>query len=239
MLLNEYFDKIYVLNLKHRVDRKSETLKKLKTHKIDVDVFQAYDGRMIKPLWDIHKIHHNNFFSNSNYLACAVSHISIYQSAIDSGYKRILILEDDNAYNTDLVSYWNYLQEYLPTSWNELLYFGWIPLSDDLTRWDYNIVNDKFINKHLLTAHNMWGLYAYGIHENLMKEMIDIYINQSYPMEIDRFFVNHIQPRGNSYAITPQLCAATDGFSDNSGHTESGMLDRSIDTRYIDKSKYI
>ena len=71
-----------------------------------------------------------------------------------------------------------------------------------------------------------------------MNEMIGIY-DKDFPMEIDRYFVNHIQPRGNTYAITPQLFAADDGQSDNSGIIETGMLERSIDSRFAKLIDYV
>ena len=58
-------------------------------------------------------------------------------------------------------------------------------------------------------------------------------------MEIDRYFVTHIQPRGGSCAVTPQLFAADDGYSDNSKIVESGMLQRSIDSRFANLIDYV
>ena len=58
-------------------------------------------------------------------------------------------------------------------------------------------------------------------------------------MELDRYFVTHIQPRGLSYAVTPQIFAADDGESDNSGVNETGMLERSIDARFANVKQYI
>lgn len=242
MSLNDYFDKIYVLNLKHRVDRRLNTVDKLKRFGIEAEIFQAYDGRLIKPLWKSHRIQYgNDYFKNPNYLACAISHIAMYKSAIDSNYNRILILEDDNAFNYKLNEWWNYFTDYLPGKdyWDNLLYLGWIPLSDDQNYWNYNVIYDKMINNHLYKAHNLWGLFAYGIHINLMRELVEVYETQSYPMELDRYFVTHIQPRGNSYAVTPQLFAATDGYSDNSDNYESGMITRSVDKKWAKDEEYI
>jgi len=71
-----------------------------------------------------------------------------------------------------------------------------------------------------------------------MKEMIEIY-NKDFPMEIDRFFVNYIQPRGKTYGMTPQIFAADDGYSDNSNIVETGMLQRSIDARFGSITDYV
>lgn len=241
MTLNQYFDKIYVLNLLHRVDRKQTTLNKLKEEGIDVQFFAAYDGRLMTPMWQAHRKTYGHFhFENPNYLACAMSHLAMYQNAIDNGYERILILEDDNAVLKNTQPIWNNLQQHLPKDWQELLYLGWIPLNDDQSQWTYLEIEDRMLNPHVIRAHNMWGLYAYGIHRNLMEEILDSYNYLSaYPMELDRYFVKYVQPRGNSFAITPQLFAATDGPSDNSGRNETGMLVRSTHRKWAQLEDYI
>lgn len=239
-MLNQYFDQIYILNLRRRKDRKELTLNKLNQFNLQVDWFSAYDGKIIEPIWKSHQLQYQNqHFKNPNYLACAMSHLGIYQDAVDNGYQRILILEDDNAFHGKLNEIWNHILPNLPLDWNQLLYLGWIPLTDDQQFWSYLILEDKIINDFLFQAHNMWGLYAYGIHNNLMKEVLDTYQQFNYPMELDRFFVTHIQPRGTSFAITPQLFAATDGYSDNSGHNEIGMLNRSIHGKWAQFSDYV
>jgi hypothetical protein len=71
-----------------------------------------------------------------------------------------------------------------------------------------------------------------------MEEMLDTY-SEEFPMEIDRYFVTNIQPRGYSIAISPQLFAADDGPSDNSGKVEVEMIQRSTDGRFSRVTDYI
>lgn len=238
--MQQYFDQIYILNLRHRTDRKGQTQEKLNKFGLNVEWFPAYDGRILGPIWYSHqRAFSNSHFKNPNYLACAMSHLAIYKTALDRGQERILILEDDNAFFHQLNEAWKIIEPSIPQNWEELLYLGWIPLEDDMSRWNYQVIKDKFIDKHVLQAHNMWGLYAYGIHKNLMQELLTQYHEKGYPMELDRFFVNHIQPRKKSFAITPQLFAATDGISDNSGLNESGMLMKSVHKIYANVGDYI
>ncbi len=232
-MINDYFDKVYLLNLYRRLDRLQLSKKRLDFCDIKYSVFNGTDGSVVKKLW---KSLSNPNFANSNYIGCAISHLSIYKDAIENGYKRILILEDDNRIKRDANDQFRLIVENIPIEW-DLLYLGFIPLSDDCSRWDYNLVNN-FLSKNIFYAKNLWGLYSYGISEQLMKDTIDEY-NENFPMELDRYFVTRIQPNGKSFGVTPQLFAADDGFSDNSGKTEISMLQRSVDTRYTKLTDYI
>jgi GR25 family glycosyltransferase involved in LPS biosynthesis len=236
-MLGEYFDKIYVLNLKRRDDRLVTIKKRLISTKIsNYEIFQAVDGNVIQKIWKSF-FEKNYFFSNSNYLACAISHLSIYNDALAKSYKSILIIEDDVKILVNANKYFAKLQSEIPSEW-DLLYLGFIPLSDDCTRWDYNVFSDRFISSQVFLAKNLWGLYGYGIGEDLMKETLKIY-DEEFPMELDRFFVTRIQKKMKCYALTPQIFAAEDGYSDNSRTVETGMMERSVDSRYAKHTDYI
>ena len=114
-----------------------------------------------------------------------------------------------------------------------MLYLGYIPLNDDCSMWDYSVVNN-----YIFVAKNLWGLYAYGITDTLMSEILEQY-REFFPMELDRYFVTYIQPRNLSFGITPQIFGASDGFSDNSHKMELNMPQRSIDPRFANINQYI
>lgn len=237
MSLNKYFEKVYVLNLHKRKDRLRSIEAKLKRFGINYEVFGATDGCAMKAIWEKFN---NPYFTTPNYLACAVSHLSIYRDAIDSGYQKVLIIEDDVLINNNI----NTLFEKIDIPhWEDLFYLGYIPLSDDQTMWNYNIVgvnpnmqNGLFIPQ-CFSPKNLWGLFSYGITNRLMSEILEIYQN-SFPMEIDRYFVNNIQPRGKSIALSPQLFCCQDIYSDNMGSMQYDMKIRSIDTRFAHTDSY-
>lgn len=236
-MLEKYFDKIYVLNLKRRDDRLSIMKKRLAFSEIsNYEIFQAVDGNIIQKVWKSF-FEKNHFFSNPNYLACAISHLSIYNDALTKGYKRILIVEDDVKILVNANKHFAKFQNDIPAEW-DLLYLGFIPLSDDCTRWDYNVFSNRFISSQVFLAKNLWGLYGYGIGEDLMKETLKIY-DEEFPMELDRFFVTRIQETKRCYALTPQIFAAEDGYSDNSRIVETGMMERSVDSRYAKHTDYV
>ena len=234
MRIDQYFDKVYVLNLQKRPGRIELTRKRLQFVDINYERFGAVDGSVMQHLWEVYA-EKNSFFKNASYLGCAVSHLSIYRDALEKGYQRILVLEDDNRVNCNANELFSSVLPHIP-SFNHLLYLGFIPLTDDCSRWNYGIFD--FAAQHVAIAKNFWGLYAYGISANLMKEVLSVY-EKSFPMELDRYFVAEIQPRGESFGIVPQIFAADDGPSDNSQRMETMMLQRSIDTRFANLTDYI
>lgn len=233
MEINNYFDKVYLLNLNRRKDRLKESTKKLEYCEIEFERFAAVDGSVFQNVWETFNSK-EHYFTNPNYLACALSHLSIYKDALDNGYSKILIIEDDNSIRKNANAEFGNIINELP-EW-ELLYFGFIPLTDDCSQWTYNDLDN--LSKNVVLSKNFWGLYGYGISSGLMKEVLERYSND-FSMELDRFFVNEIQPRGKSYGITPQIFAAEDGFSDNSLMIERGMMERSIDRRFANLTDYL
>ena len=229
--INEYFDNVYLLNLHKRPQRLNISKKRLDFVDIKYNLFGATDGSVMYHLWGCLQ---NPNFKNPNYLGCAISHLSMYKDAIEKGYEKILIIEDDCRVNRNIE--FNFCHSDIPDKY-DLLYFGFIPLSDDCSRWDYNVFELRS-DTSLVKAKNFWGLYAYSISRELMIETIERY-NKDFPMELDRYFVTEIQPRGNSYGYAPQPFCAEDGPSDNSGISETGMMQRSIDTRFAKLTDYI
>ena len=232
-MINSYFDKIYLLNLFKRKDRLVSSKDRLDKLNIKYEVFNGTDGTVLNKI--LQNLNNPNF-TNPSYLGCAISHLSIYQDAILNKYDRILILEDDNLINQNINSY-----NFTIPDWSDLFYLGYIPLNDDCSMWDYSfgIQGHNFICDKIFKPTNLWGLFAYGIKSDLMREMVNLY-NQEFPMEIDRYFVNNIQKRGNSIAISPQLFCCDDNiYSDNLGFTPPNMTQKSIDTRFANISDYI
>lgn len=222
MLLNNYFDKIYVLNLHRRKDRLEQIKTKLLRFDIDYEVFGATDGSVIEKIW---KSFDNSYFTTPNYLACAISHLAIYNDAQSRGFDKILILEDDVVINKNI----NKLCLNMP-EWSDVLYLGWIPLSDDQTMWTYQMAT-QFTSPNSVIAKNFWGMFAYGTTRKLREEILKDY-KEVFPMELDRYFVKYLQPAGRCIAFTPQLFACQDVWSDNMGNMQFGMLQRSVDQRF-------
>jgi GR25 family glycosyltransferase involved in LPS biosynthesis len=232
MKINDYFDKIYVLNLHKRKDRLLDIDNRLKRFGIQYERFGATDGSVMRKVWEKFLVD-NDYFTTPNYLACSISHLSIYRDAVEKNYQRILIIEDDVLVNRNIHLLFESVN--IP-DWSDLFYIGYIPLSEDQSMWTYGMINEWFSDR-IFRPKNLWGLFAYGLTNELMKEILEIY-DSEFPMEIDRFLVTKIQPRGNSIAMSPQLFACQDIYSDNMNMVQLDMLRRSVDSRFANNEDY-
>jgi GR25 family glycosyltransferase involved in LPS biosynthesis len=220
-MIDKFFDKIYILNLTRRTDRKEKTIQRFQKIGLEnYEFFKAIDGRLLKPIWNQMSGH---FFQNPNYLGSTLSHLSIYQDAIDRGFEKILIIEDDCYINKNLNSIWESNQSDLIDA--DLWYFGYIPVRDDGEVWDYNIIETWYTN-NVFKPKNLWGLFSYGLRKNLMEEIIQYYQN-SMTLELDRFLIQNIQPTDRSRALAPQLWACEVDYSDNTSGVDYSMFMRS------------
>jgi hypothetical protein len=226
--INDYFDRVYVLNLNHRTDRMAEVSERLGREGVSFERFCATDGSVMSHIW---RSLRNPHFTTPNYVACAVSHLSMYRQAEREGLGRVLIVEDDVVVRRGLSG-----GIPVPPEWRDVLYLGWIPLSDDQSMWTYGVA-DRFVTRDYLLPRNFWGLYAHATTPELRREVLQAY-DSSFPMELDRFFVTRVQPRNGCLALTPQAFACQDVWSDNMQDTQTGMRARSVDGRFAAHAEY-
>ena len=110
------FDKIYVINLKRRQDRKTELIKNFPN--VDFTFIEAIDGKELHhiPLIKEKKIH-TSFFDPHGMItigvfACALSHKKAWDQAISDGVENALFLEDDVVPNINFIQNSNLSLEY-------------------------------------------------------------------------------------------------------------------------------
>jgi hypothetical protein len=124
----------------------------------------------------------------------------------------------------------------VPDDW-KLLYLAWIPLTDDLMYWNYSVIDDRFISERVFRAKNLWSAMAYGIDSFMMQYLVNRY-NRSFDKEIDRTFVEEIQPNFPCYGITPQVFSGYDNYSNNTERNDS-IFAKSFDSRRASPNDYV
>lgn len=236
MKINKYFDHVYCLNLPECKERAEMTLSRAQKFGISFSFFPAISGKIFKDVHAGHSKSKQSAIPNPNYMACAMSHLSIYRHALANGYKKILVIEDDLLFNKNMDSLFSAAVKEVPDDW-KLLYLAWIPLTDDLLYWNYSIIDDRFIGDKVFKAKNLWSAMAYGIDTFMMEHLINRY-NDSFDKEIDRVFVEEIQPKYPCYAIAPQIFCGYDNYSNNSERNDS-IFRKSFDSRRADPNDYI
>ena len=158
-LQNILWDKIYIINLKRRNDRKIIMIHKLAEEKIDnYEFIEAYDGKDPEILENYNLLKKYTKITSSGHFGCLLSHIKAIKKAKKNNYNNIMILEDDIIFNT------NFLEEIknikLPNY--DILYLG-------------GLINEKkvFLNGWG-KVYNIMGAYAYIIN----KSMYDILLKR-------------------------------------------------------------
>lgn len=236
MTINRYFEHVYCLNLPECKERAEMTLSRAQRFGLSFSFFPAISGKL---LFDIHGGHssvRSSQISNPNYMACALSHLSIYRHALANGFSRILVIEDDLLFNKNMNELFSQSIQGVPEDW-KLLYLAWIPLTDDLAYWNYTVIDDGFINDRVFRAKNLWSAMAYGIDSLMMSHLIDRY-NRSFDKEIDRTFVEEIQPNFPCYGIAPQIFCGYDNYSNNTERNDSIFI-KSFDSRRAKAEDYV
>jgi len=195
-------DKIYIINLKERTDRKKKVIEQLKKNNIiNYKIIEA-----IKPsINDVNKWN-NKYCNHRNIdtykigcLGCLKSHLFIYNDAIKNDYNNILILEDDFLIKMDL--YKNVNLDFCIENNYGVFYLGGSHYKKPV-----HIKNNiyKCIETH--TTH------AYIISKQCIKYIINNINN--WNKEIDVYLSNIIQKNFNCYCLYPSLITQSDGISD-------------------------
>lgn len=236
MTPNRYFDHVYCLSLPECKERQEMTIARAQKFGLSFTFYPAISGKLFGDIHAGHSDSRTTKITNPNYMACALSHLSIYRHALVNKYSRILVIEDDLLFNKNMAEIFGSAIEEVPDDW-KLLYLAWIPLSDDLMYWNYSIINDRFIGEHVFRAKNLWSAMAYGIDSFMMEHLINRY-NRSFDKEIDRVFVEEIQPNFPCYGISPQPFCGYDNYSNNTERHDS-IFNKSFDSRRASPNDYI
>ena len=165
MLLDQYFDKIFYINLAKDVDRNKHILRQFE--KFNITNFERFDAISYSQIPDQHLWRNFNKKDTKyilNSLGCRDSHLGIVKLAQSRGYKRILILEDDIVFNHNPHQLLE-LNEAILNDW-DMLYFG-------------GQVEHFFRNQIV-------GGYAYAINHTLYPDILNMGVASG--MEIDNFY---------------------------------------------------
>lgn len=88
----KYFDRIQVINLKSRVDRRREVLEEFRQIGVRAGDFEWFDA--VKPA-------DRGGFESIGARGCFLSHLTILQQSVATSAERVLILEDDVSFSSD------------------------------------------------------------------------------------------------------------------------------------------
>lgn len=205
--INDYFDKIYCLNLERNSEKWKKTNTQFKELNINVDRFLGIDGnnitddefdeisnRKISEV-DSSKL---GLIENKYALGCLMSHIEIIKEAKSAGYKRILIFEDDVILSDEFSERISQINK---LNW-ELLYLGASQFN-----WSGVKVNNGFYK-----CSNTLGTFAYAINSNIYDDLLELF--ETKRKSIDNLLSEYQLKNKQSFVIYPNIVISDVSQSD-------------------------
>ena len=188
--IQDFFDNIYIINLKKRTDRLCHIKQEL--DKINCDIYTIYEAI------DGSTLNVNTKIKKGNYALCLTTK-NILKEAKEKKFEKILILEDDVIFKDKFNENFNNTIEHLPDDW-DLFYMGANHMKPKI---EYNDKIDKLT-------------YSYAAHFLGVKNTIyDVIIENIDRGEIenDVLYAN-LQSYYNAYCSKKQHVKQLASFSD-------------------------
>lgn len=213
-------DKIFIINLEHRVDRKKKILSELQRVGLtNYEIFKA-----IKPTEEMVNEWNPNFLNpipewfkrtggdENKYkigsLGCMLSHLEIIKICIERKYENVLILEDDTEFQ---IGNGIRFEQVINIMKNQLehLNFGLFYLAGNHRAIGANL-QKKSENVNRVKGTLTTGSYI--INKSVMKYILKNIIG--YEREIDVFYSTVIQNQFPCYCVHPHITKQGEGYSD-------------------------
>lgn len=161
MKINEYFDKVFYINSKTRIDRYRNMIDRLPKLGIEAERFEAILGGAL----DSKKLEFGKSIKDLNNaeIGCFQSHREIYKKIIENGYDKVLILEDDALFCEDFNKIFSENINHVPDDW-QMLYFGQInhDLIDGVAG-SKTVSIKEHVGGNVYEAERCWLTHAYAI----------------------------------------------------------------------------
>lgn len=184
MRLNDYFDRIVVINLDRRTDRLAQFDSQARDLGIDYIRHSAIDAQAL---------------GIDGVTACRQSHHDVLVNAAAGGVERLLIFEDDAEFKAGFNESFSAIAANLPDDW-QMLYLG---------SWPYSIIDVGIENLRL--THGSITTHAYGAKCDIFGQLIQAAKDETNP--IDEAY-KMLHPTVQTYISYPSIVTQTIGLSD-------------------------
>ena len=202
--VNDFFDQVYLINLKRRPDKLKLCQELLAKLNIQFRVFEALDfidgipeDYPVKPI-------DGSFLGNyaPGAFGCYVSHLEVIKDAKKNNYDKILIFEDDVDADDNFVSLFSQKVKDLPQDW-KLFYLG---------ASGHTGVPKKRVTDNISQTFESFTTGSYAVHSSIYDTILES--EKVADKTIDLYYVRHIQSTNPCYVVTPTIMWQAPGFSD-------------------------
>ena len=188
MKVNDWFEKVVVINLDRRTDRMERLDAQLKELGIEYERFSAIDAKIL---------------GVEGMVAGTMSHVMVIKKYAG---KRILILEDDALFCDDFNEKFAEVMPELPDDWG-IFYLGALLPKDT---GEVRDIGNKYWFKQIMST----GSHAYCINPSMMTEIAYKLDNYQWYIDIGLRLENESR---NCYITQPNLVTQFPSFSDLRG----------------------
>jgi GR25 family glycosyltransferase involved in LPS biosynthesis len=207
MTLNNYVDKIFVINLPHRKDRLERFEQLSKIYNFEYEVFEAFNGKeKIDSNFEYEgvKVSDYRYYYRYDYfrsqIGCLISHLNLIKHCRQMNLSKVMIFEDDCGFHENFDLRLDNLMSKVNPDWQLLYLSGSVP---------------EFISDHdgyskiskILTTH------SYMIKSEIFDLVINNFKSKIFIKEVDMCY-SDIHTQCNSYVAMPFLTFQEDGYSD-------------------------
>jgi GR25 family glycosyltransferase involved in LPS biosynthesis len=217
-------NKIFIINLESRPDRKLQILDEMKKQNISENTYEFF--KAIRPTpeevleWNPKYCEYNKIYIHPDKfdgytqgcLGCLKSHVEICRIALERGYENILILEDDTEFVNSIDNLIKYSKK-INNSYDMLYlagrYINKNPIKQSVSNMTH-IINSNTIST--IKSNNILTTGSYCIKKPAMEYLINNINN--YSKEIDVFYVEKIQQIFECYLCIPNITKQRNGYSD-------------------------
>jgi len=201
--MDNFVDRIFIINIDSRKDKYQKIVSELEKYNINnYERFSAivptsYEHPQVRALY-------NSSCYGRGVVGCKLSHIAVIQIAKDRGYKSILILEDDAMFNPSFATLSSLVMEQsMDINW-KMLYLG---ANHDKPGVDVSTL--------LKRCYGAFTTSSYIIRSEIFDNVIN---SINIPVEIDTFYVKHIQPNYICLGVSPNIMCQMPSHSDISNN---------------------
>ena len=201
--INNYFEKIFCINLDRRPDRWQECLKQFSIHNLEVSRFSGVDAKNIPEIME--KVNRTPGLVFGD-IGCGRSHRLIIESAKRDNLNNILIFEDDVEFHDSLNEVFSKFIQEVPDDWYILFLGGNHSLNNV---WQREPVMK--ISEHVYKLIFCHSTHAYAIRKKAYDKIIECLLPENDKGDI---LFSHAQIQLNTYVLRPHLAWQRDSYSD-------------------------
>jgi hypothetical protein len=186
MTLNEYFDKIYCINLDEATERWDMCVEQFNKYNINVERFPGI------------KIDSGLNGLLKGEIGILRTNYEIIKKAKELNLNNVLILEDDFLFIENFNEIFNFMVKQVPDNW-DFLYFG------------ANHVNGiNYISPNVAKMNRSYALHTFAVKNTMFDKILNILPNEK--LQVDVYYAD-MMPSCNAYVLRPHISFQREGFS--------------------------